>query len=313
MSDFTNVKEVLVSMELSARNLKGVIVAIPTPFTDKDEVDQIALRKLTSRLIKNGIHGIMTCGGTGEFPHLLPEEKSKVTEVVVREAKGKVPVIACTSACGVKETIMNTKHAATIGADAAIIVPPFYFPLTEESMYQYYSEIAKASPLPIVVYNNPGYTKNNIPPQLMAKISGIEGVIGVKQSQYDISQTFEMIRLIGDKISIMTGIDSQFYQVLMLGGRGIFSTAAAVIPKQMVAIYNAVQKGAPGKALEIQKEIQVLNKFFEYDPGYVAPCKEALSMLGLPIGKARAPLPCLSAEERREMQAALFAMGLLTA
>lgn len=299
-------------MKLNSKNLRGVIAAIPTPFDKKDEVDVQALKKLTAYVVENGVYGIMTCGGTGEFPHLLPNEKDVVNEAVVEEVNGRIPVISCTTACSVKETVMNTRRVKELGADAAILVQPYYFPLPENSLYQYYSAVAGAVDIPIVVYNNPGYTKNNIRPELMAKITGIEGVIGVKQSQYDISQTFEMIRMIGDKVSVLTGIDSQFYQVLMLGGRGIFSTAAAVIPKQMVAIYDAVQKGNPGRALEIQKEVQVLNKFFEYDPGYVAPCKEALTMMGMPVGKAREPLPSLTADERDRLRAALKTLGLLS-
>jgi 4-hydroxy-tetrahydrodipicolinate synthase len=298
-------------MKLNSHSFKGVIAAIPTPFDKKDEIDTIPLKKLTSHLVKSGIHGIMTCGGTGEFPHLLPTEKDKVNEAVVEEVAGKIPVIACTTACSVKETIMNTERAKELGVDAAIIVQPYYFPLSESSLYQYYHSIAKAVDMPIVIYNNPGYTKNNIRPELMTKISSIDGVIGVKQSQYDISQTFEMIRAIGNRLPILTGIDSQFLQVLMIGGRGIFSTAATVIPEQMIAIYDAVQEGDPKKALEIQSEIQILNRFFEYDPGYVAPCKEALAMMGMPVGNARPPLPPLTSDERDRLRAALKTLNLI--
>ena len=145
---------------------------------------------------------------------------------------------------------------------------------------------------------------------MLAKIAEINGIIGVKQSQYDISQTLQMIRLVGHKISVLTGIDSQFFQVLMIGGRGIFSTAASVMPRQMVAIYDAIQEGNPKKALEIQTNVQILNRFFEYDPGYVAPCKEALTMMGIPVGNARSPLPRLTNEERTSLHTAMERLGL---
>ena len=301
-----------VTMELNAKNLHGVIAAIPTPFDKNDEVDNEALRRLASHLIKNGVHGIMTCGGTGEFPHLMPQEKDLVNKTVVETASGRVPVIACTTACSVKETTMNTVRAKQAGVDGAIIVPPYYFPLNEVSLYRYYESVANSVDIPIVIYNNPGYTKINIRPELMAKIANIKNVIGVKQSQYDISQTFEMIRILENKTPVLTGIDSQFVQVLMIGGRGVFSTAASVIPRQMVDIYEAMIRGDAEKASEIQKKIHVVNRFFEYDPGYVAPCKEALAMLGMPVGKPREPLPVLTEDERKRLRDALGTLGLLS-
>ena len=298
-------------MKLNAKNLHGVIAAIPTPFAENDEVDEAALRRLVAHLIKNGVHGIMTCGGTGEFPHLMPQEKDVVNRTVVEEASGKIPIIACTTACSVRETVTNTRRAKENGVDGVIIVPPFYFPLNEVSLYKYYGSVASSVEIPMVIYNNPGYTKINIRPELMSKIAKIKNVIGVKQSQYDISQTFEMIRMLENETPVLTGIDSQFVQVLMIGGRGVFSTAASVIPKQMVDIYEAMIKGDHEKASEIQKKIHVVNRFFEYDPGYVAPCKEALTMLGMPVGKPREPLPLLTDDERRRLKDALGTLGLL--
>ncbi|HJX23125.1 MAG TPA: 4-hydroxy-tetrahydrodipicolinate synthase [Candidatus Bathyarchaeia archaeon] len=299
-------------MELSAKNLHGVIAAIPTPFTKDDEVDETALRRLVTHLIRNRVHGIMTCGGTGEFPHLMSQEKDVVNRTVVEEASGKIPIIACTTACSVRETAMNTRRAKEAGVDGVIIVPPYYFPLNEVSLYKYYESVANSVEVPMVIYNNPGYTKINIRPELMFKIAKIKNVIGVKQSQYDISQTFEMIRMLENETPVLTGIDSQFVQVLMIGGRGVFSTAASVIPKQMVEIYEAMIRGDHEEASEIQKKIHVVNRFFEYDPGYVAPCKEALTMLGMPVGKPREPLPVLTDDERRRLRDALRTLGLST-
>jgi 4-hydroxy-tetrahydrodipicolinate synthase len=290
---------------------EGVIAAIPTPFDEHDEIDESALRQLIDFLVKNGIHGIMTTGGNGEFPHLLSEERKRILEIVVEHVAGRVPVIACTSSCGTKETIMLSEHAKRSGADAIIIVPPYYFKLSEDSILDHFREIASAVDLPIVVYNNPEYTGNNISPNLMARLADIPGIVGLKQSNYDISQTLEIIRLVGDRIAVLTGIDSQLLPVMSIGGCGIFSTAACVIPREMVAIYEAVKQGDIAKASEIQRQIQILNRFFEYDPGYVAPCKEALEMLGLRVGRVRMPLPSLTEMQRSELQKALRQLGLL--
>jgi len=282
-----------------------------TPFTPHDELDMEGLKKLTNHLIECGVHGLMTTGGNGEFPHLLPDERRKVLEVVVDEANGRVPVIACTTACSTKETILYTKHARDTGADAAIVVQPYYYKLPEAQIFEYYQSIAEETDFPIVVYNNPGYTGNAIPPNLMVRILSLNGVIGLKQSEYDLSQTLEIIRQAGDKVSIMTGIDSQVFPILCIGGRGVFSTAACVVARQMVELYKAFERGDVKGALKLHMKLQILNRFFEYDPGYVAPCKEALTMLGLPAGHVRPPLPRLTEQERVQLKEALVELKLL--
>ena len=296
---------------LTAEKLKGIIAAVVTPFTSDDEFDQVGLEKLLRHLVENGVHGIMTTGGNGEFPHLLPDERKKVLQTTVDSVKGKVPVIACTTACSVKETILNTQHAENAGADAAILVPPYYYKLPPEQIYQYYKSIAEKTKLPIVVYNNPGYTGNPIPPKLSVQILAIKGVIGLKQSEYDISQMMEILRQTNEKVSILTGIDSQLFPALCVGGRGIFSTAACVVPRQMVRLYDTFNRGDIRTALRIKMELQILNRFFEYDPGYVAPCKEALRILGLPGGHVRAPLPSLTKEEKVQIKGAMVKLGLV--
>jgi len=295
----------------SQLDIKGVIPAIVTPFTEEDRIDESGLEKLTDYLIKGGVHGIMTTGGTGEFSHLLREERKKVTEVVVKTAKGKVPVIAGTAACSTKETILLSRDAQQVGADAVIITAPYYFKLPEESLYKHFEMVAKEIDLPIVVYNNPLYTGNNLTPRLIHQLSEIPNIVGLKQSNPDLGQLVETIRLAGEKLSILTGIDSQFYATLCVGGRGVFSTAACIVPRQMVALYDAVQKGSHSEALVLHMKLQKLNNFLEYDPGYVAPCKEALKMIGLPAGRVRMPLPGLTAQEKNQIQKALIDLGVL--
>lgn len=295
------------------QDLKGVIPAIVTPFTQDKQLDKEGLRKITSFVIKNGVHGIMTHGGNGEFPHLLREEKQAVTRIVVDEAKGKVPVIACTSACGTMETILLTKDAKEAGADAVIITPPYYFQLDDEGLYMHYAEVVRNVDIPIVIYNNPLYTGNNLSAELLAKLAGISGIIGVKQSNADLGQTVELIRLTSGKFPVLTGIDSQFYPCLCAGSKGIFSTAACVVPQQMVTVFDAFNKGDHETAKAIHYKLQALNRFLEYDPGYVQPCKEALRLLGLPGGPVRKPLLPLNEQQKDQIKDALVGLGLLKA
>lgn len=291
--------------------LRGVVVAIVTPFTEDDKLDEESLKRITNYLLGRGVHGIMTTGGTGEGPHLLREERKAVTQIVVETVKGQIPVIAGTAACSTMETILLTKDAAEVGADAAIVTPPFYFTLPDNCLYEHYERLAASVDIPVIIYNNPLYTGNNLRPELIAKLADIDGIIGLKQSNADLGQLVEVIRLVGNKISILTGIDSQFYPSLCAGSKGIFSTAACVVPQQMVDLFNAFVKGNHKAASAIHMKLQSLNRFFEYDPGYVAPCKEALIMLGLPAGSVRKPLPHLTEQHRAQIRQALSDLGLL--
>ncbi len=294
---------------MQASELHGVIAAIVTPFDARDRLDEAALRRLTRYVIDGGADGIMTAGGTGEFPHLTREEKRQVARVVAEEAHGRVPVIAGTAACSTREALELSQDAAGAGAAAVILTPPFYFPLPDRALYEHFATVARESPVPVVVYNNPLYTGNDLKPSLIAELMGLDNVIGLKQSNSDLGALVEAIRLAGDRVSLCTGIDSQFYPALCVGARGIFSTAACVIPREMAAIYRAFRAGDHAAALTEHMRVQPLNRYFEYDPGYVAPCKEALEMLGVGGGKARKPMPDLTPEERAGLRAALADLG----
>src|SRR6266540_468508 len=267
----------------------GVIPAIPTPFTpDGASVDEAALRRVVRHVVDGGVHGIMTTGGTGEFPHLSREERRRVTEVVVSETAGAVPIFAGTAACSTREAIALGEDAAAAGADAAILTPPFYFRIPDEMLYGHFADVAGSEALPVVVYNNPLYTGNNLAPALIASLMELDGVVGLKQSNDDLGQLVEVLRLAEPSgRSLCTGIDSQFYAALCVGARGIFSTAAAIVPAHLVRLYDLVQEGDHDAALGQHRQLQPLNRFLEYDPGYVSPTKEALHMLGLDCSPLR--------------------------
>lgn len=253
----------------------------------------------------------MTTGGTGEFPHLQRDEKKLVTSTVAEVVKGRVLVIAGTAACSTMETIMLSEDARQAGADAVILTPPYYFKLPDESLLLHFKEVAKNVRIPVVVYNNPLYTGNNLTPELIAKLSKIEGIIGLKQSNPDLGQLVEVIRTSRKGFSVLTGIDSQFYPALCVGGKGVFSTAACVVPRMMGSIYEAFQKEDYSEAFTQHMRLQILNRFLEYDPGYVTPCKEALKMMGLPAGPVRRPLPNLTSAQKRDLRAALKELCLI--
>jgi 4-hydroxy-tetrahydrodipicolinate synthase len=292
---------------------QGVIPAIPTPFTeDGRQVDIDALRRVVRHVVDGGVHGIMTTGGTGEFPHLSRDERHLVAEVVAAETAGAATIFAGTSACSTWEAVELTRDAAEAGADAAILVPPFYFGIPDEMLYGFFADVAGAGILPVVVYNNPLYTGNNLSPALIAELMEVEGIVGLKQSQDDLGQLVEVLRLAEHTgRGLCTGIDSQFYAALCVGAQGIFSTAASIVPASLVRLWDLVQEGNHEAALAQHQALQPLNRFLEYDPGYVSPTKEALRMLGLDCGPVRRPLPDFPDSERPALQEALAGLGVL--
>jgi dihydrodipicolinate synthase/N-acetylneuraminate lyase len=289
--------------------LRGVVPAIVTPFDAADAVDLAAAGRLTSWLIEGGVHGIMTTGGTGEFPHLDRAERFELTQQVAEVAAGRVPVIAGTAACSTREVLLLCDDAARAGADAVIIVPPYYFPLPEDAIAAFFASVADRSALPVFVYNNPLYTGNGMSPALIADILEHPHIVGLKQSSSDLGQLVELIHEVRSERqlsrSIFTGIDSQLAAAMAVGADGIFSTAAGLVPGLMAKLFALASVGNMAAAAELQMELQSLNRFLEYDPGYVAPAKEGLRLLGIEVGKPRHPLPGLSADELERLRAAL--------
>jgi 4-hydroxy-tetrahydrodipicolinate synthase len=304
-------------MKLQA--LRGVVPAIVTPFDAQDNVDLESTGRLTRWLVESGVHGIMTTGGTGEFPHLDRSERREVTRVVAQETAGRIPVIAGTAACSTREVLCLCEDAAAAGADAVITVPPFYFPLPDSAIAAFFVAVADRSPLPVFVYNNPLYTGNGMRPALIAEILAHDNVVGLKQSSSDLGQLVDVIHEVrvarGLTRALLTGVDSQFAASVAVGAAGIYSTAAGIIPELVVRLFSLAEAGQSAAAAQLQLDLQPLNRFLEYDPGYVAPAKEALRLLGLDVGQPRAPLPGLTDEELARLRSALskFELGPITA
>jgi 4-hydroxy-tetrahydrodipicolinate synthase len=297
-------------MAVSGSDLKGAIAAAVTPFDEGYALDLPALRRLAEFIVANGAHGVMTTGGTGEFPSLSREEKASVTRTVVEVAANRVPVIAGTAAPSTWETVQLSHDAAEAGADAVIVTAPYYFPLPDRALFEHYRTVAADAGVPVVVYNNPLYTGNNLSPDLILSLLELPNVVGLKQSNSNLGDLVEILSRVKAGSSICTGIDSQFVPALSVGAHGIYSTAAAVIPGIMSSIYNDWVAGRTDEAVRAHLGAQAFNRFLEYEPGYVAPCKEALRLLGVPAGPVRPPLPELTDEEKRGIRAGLEQLGL---
>lgn len=289
---------------------KGVMPPHITPFKQSGEVDEEALRQCIDFWIENKVGGLVPCGSNGEAPYMDREDRSKVIRIVVDHANGKVPVIAGTGSLSSEETIDLTKDAKDAGADAALIITPFYYKLSDLELLEHYRTIVESVDIPVVLYNVPKFTGINLEPRVAARLAQLENVVGIKDSSGSIGQIAEIIRLVGDKISVLAGTGDLIYPTLMLGGRGAIVAVANGAPLQCSEIYEAFLKGEYEKARDLQLKLLPLNDALTRKYGVVA-CKEALAMMGKPVGFPRRPLLALNEESRADIRRALADLHLV--
>lgn len=280
--------------------LNGIFVPNITPFTRKGNLDIEALRVCVRFWLENGISGLAPCGSNGEAPYLTRKERMKVIETVVDEINGKIPVIAGTGSMSTKETVQFTKDAKALGADAALVVTPFYFKPNNREMLEHYRAVAEAVDLPILVYNVPKFTGFSLEPQFIHKlVSENENVVGLKDSSGNVGAITEIIRLVGDKISVLAGTADVALSTLLLGGKGAVIAVANVFPKLCCKLYEAFKSGRYDEAKTLQKHISFANEILVKRYNQLSAIKEALRLQGLPSGYARKPALPLEKEEKK--------------
>ena len=289
--------------------IKGAITAIVTPFKD-GRFDEKVYEELIEWQIKEGIHGIVPCGTTGEASTLDYDEHYRVIEVAVKVVNRRVPVIAGTGSNSTTETIEITEKAKQLGADAALIVTPYYNKPSQEGLYRHYKAVAEAVDIPIVLYNVPGRTSVNLLPSTVARLAELRNIVALKEATGDMKQVSEIIRLCGDKISVVSGDDFTTLTLLALGGRGVISVSSNVAPRLVAEMFNAWDKGDIKKAREIHYRLEPLNAamFIETNP---IPVKTALAMMGKIAEDFRMPLCEMSKANRERLEGVLRSMGLI--
>ncbi len=288
---------------------KGSIVAIVTPFK-KGKIDEKAFEKLIEWHIKEGTHGIVPCGTTGEASTLDYEEHYRVIEITVKTANKRIPVIAGTGSNSTDEAIMITRKAEKLGADAALLVTPYYNKPTQEGLYRHFKEIADKTGLPLILYNVPGRTSVNLLPQTVARLAEIPRIVGIKEATGDMKQVSEVIRLCGDRITVLSGDDFTNLTLLALGGRGAISVTANICPRDMAELFNAWERGDIARAREIHYKLEPINKamFIETNP---IPVKTALAMMGKIKEEFRLPLCEMSEANKQKLAEVLRSAGLI--
>ncbi|GAI04654.1 unnamed protein product, partial [marine sediment metagenome] len=222
-----------------------------TPFTEKGEVDIEGIVENVEFLTKSGVHGIVVNGCTGEAVSLTREERTKVIRTSVNAAKGKVKIIAGTGVPTTRQVIELTEDAKSAGADTVLVITPFLEIPSKEGLFKHYETLAKTVDIPVIVYNIPQHTGVEIDPQTLNKLAEIDNIVGVKDSSGNLSQFAEMIRLTGDKISVLSGSDDLLFQSFLMGASGAIIALGNIAPKMTVDLYNAVKDGDIEKAKEI--------------------------------------------------------------
>jgi 4-hydroxy-tetrahydrodipicolinate synthase len=277
--------------------IKGSIVAIITPFKN-GKVDEKALAELIEWHIREGTTAIVPCGTTGESATLEYDEHYRVIEVTIEAVNKRIPVIAGTGANSTDETITMTRKAEQLGADAALLVAPYYNKPTQEGLYRHYKAVAESVEIPLVLYNVPGRTAVNILPETVARLAEIENIVAIKEASGNMRQVSEIIRLCGNNLTVLSGDDFTTYPLLSLGGKGVISVVANVMPKAVEEMCAFAERGLYEDAREIHYMLEPLNTamFLETNP---IPVKTALAMMGRISEEFRLPL-CEMAEHNKE-------------
>jgi len=294
---------------------KGIMPALVTPFAkDGKQVDEEQMRVLVNHCIELGVHGVVPCGTTGEFVNMSVEERKRVIDVVVDEVNGRVAVIAGTGASGTEQALEMTKYAKDVGADAALIVTPYYLKPTSRGVYEHYFTIASKVDLPLILYNIPQCTGLPLPWQMVEDLAQIPNIVGVKDSSGQLSFILAVLEKVRDKINVMCGHDEVVVAALAAGASGAILASANFIPEVWVEIYNSVQKGDLQRARELQYKVQKIARI-TVASGAVG-TKEALNMMGVNVGRVRLPLSVggvLTYEAREELRLDLEKLGKIKA
>ena len=287
---------------------RGSFPALVTPFKD-GEVDLGTLEKLVDWHVAEGSHGLVPVGTTGESPTLSHAEHETVVETVVRAAAGRVPVIAGAGSNSTAEAIRFMQHAEKVGADAALVVTPYYNKPTQRGLIEHYTALHECCGLPIVIYNIPGRSAIDMAVDTMAELARLPRIVGVKDATADLARVSQQRMACGPEFCQISGEDPTAHGFNAQGGVGVISVTANAAPKLVAGVQNATLSGDYAKALELQDRLMPLHRAIFTEPG-VAGAKYAMSRLGLCSEEVRLPLTPLAPETRKLVDEALEFAGL---
>jgi 4-hydroxy-tetrahydrodipicolinate synthase len=293
------------------RTFQGSLVAMVTPFRD-GKVDEATLRELVEFHVKSGTDGLVPCGTTGESPTLTHAEHKRVIEIVIEAAAGRIPVIAGTGSNSTAEAIDMTVHAAKAGADGALLVSPYYNKPTQQGLYEHFRTIAEAAPgLPLILYNIQGRTAVNIETDTVARLAEIPNIVGVKEASGSLDQMTAVILACGPDFSVVSGDDSLTLPLMAVGGEGVISVVGNIVPKDMLGLINAMNKGDLAEAQRWHRKLFPLCRDMLSLATNPIPIKAAMKLLGRDPGELRLPMTPLEDAGMTRLKKTLSEYGLL--
>ena len=292
------------------RMFQGSMVALVTPFKD-GRIDEPVLRELVEFHIKNGTDALVPCGTTGESPTLTHDEHKRIIELTIEAANARIAVVAGTGSNSTTEAIDLTRYAKQAGADGALLVLPYYNKPTQAGLIAHCRAVADAADLPLILYNIPGRTGVNMLPETLAALADHPYIVGMKEATGNLEQMTHDIVLCGDKLSFLSGDDTLTLPLLAVGGRGVISVVANIVPRDVSDLVRAFLNGDWKSAREIHLKLFPLCQamFCETNP---IPVKTAMALLGMVSGELRLPLWPISEMNLTKLKAAMRAYGLIS-
>lgn len=275
--------------------VKGIISALATTFTQDGEVDEEALRELVQFQLKSGVNGLYALGSTGMGPAMEPIQRMQVAELIVDEVNGRLPVIVQVGASNPDVSLELARHAEKTRADAIASLNPFYYHPGDDATIDYYEKLSRTTELPIFIYNIPSNTGNNIDAKLLAKLSRIPRIVGIKDSSRDFAQLLDYLSVVPEGFSVMNGTDSFQFSAFCAGVPAGVSATATAFPELFVQMYLAFKTVDLASGKQLQMKANLLRNSLSHPP--IAPFLEALKMRGLKAGFVKAPLRSMKADE----------------
>ena len=287
---------------------KGSVVAIVTPFNHDGSIDFDSLKQLVEWHIESGTSGILPCGTTGESPTLSHDEHDLVVESVIKFVNKRIPVLAGAGSNSTAEALRLTKHAEDVGADGALVITPYYNKPTQAGLKAHFTKIASETNIPIVIYNVPGRTGISIAPETVAELAELKNIAAIKEASGSIDQASSILTKCN--IDLLSGDDALTVPIMSIGGCGVVSVVANIVPEKMAALTNAMMKGNLPVAEQLHRELYSLCKsmFVETNP---VPVKAALAIMGKIKEVYRLPMVPMSDSNKRIVENELKKMGMI--
>ena len=283
---------------------RGIYTAIVTPFSADDTFDAATFRKLIDFQLDSGAAGLLVIGGSGEYVSLTPSERERVIDVAIAHTAGRAPVIVGALAPGTREVQETTRYAATAGASAVLVLPSYYIKASPDGIYEHFARVAETASIPIVAYNNAARTGMTLDVSMLERLANIPSIVALKECERDLAVVSAKISAIGDRIAIMSGDDDLGFPTFLLGSPGGIFTTSNLVP----AFHRKLFEAATNFEIEVARKAHyALLRLVEavYTVNHPGPLKDAMALIGRPVGPARAPLQRGSAENLKRAELAL--------